>query len=295
MLIGNVLVRDANVQPEVQRSMHFRQYLFAFDLLDRFFQQSQVGIEADDTDVPVLLASVDGEGYVTGTTGWPEGSEIDAPAVEASVRQMLRLPAAPTPTHPVLGEHPRAPEVTGTDLDGKSFRLSTLRGTPVVVIFFLHTCPHCHHALSFLKAQLAQMPAERRPQLVGFSVVDRAYAVRERMKADGLDFFPILMDPDGSLRANLFARARIDLGASRALSLVPADALQRAGTAEIVFVQLAADRYEARRVRAGARRGELVEIFSGIEPGELVATRGSFLLKTETLKGSIGAGCCEVE
>jgi len=26
-----------------------------------------------------------------------------------------------------------------------------------------------------------------------------------------------------------------------------------------------------------------------------VVTEGSFLLKTETLKGSIGAGCCEVE
>jgi hypothetical protein len=26
-----------------------------------------------------------------------------------------------------------------------------------------------------------------------------------------------------------------------------------------------------------------------------VVTTGSFLLKTETLKGGIGAGCCEVE
>ncbi len=104
-----------------------------------------------------------------------------------------------------------------------------------------------------------------------------------------------LANPDGSLRANLFARARIDLGASRARSLVPDGALQRAGNAELVFVQLAADRYEARRVRSGARRGDLVEILSGVEPGELVAVHGSFLLKTETLKGSIGAGCCEVE
>jgi len=159
--------------------------------------------------VPVLLASVDGEGYVTWTTGWPEGSEIDAAAVEASVREMLRLPAAPTPTHPVLGERPPAPEVAGTDLEGKSFRLSALRGQPVLVVFFLHTCPHCHHSLAFLKEQLPKIPEERRPKLVGVSVVDRAYAVRERMKADGLDFFPILMDPDGSLRAAYGATAGV--------------------------------------------------------------------------------------
>ena len=29
--------------------------------------------------------------------------------------------------------------------------------------------------------------------------------------------------------------------------------------------------------------------------GESVVTQGSFLLKTEILKGNIGAGCCEVD
>ncbi len=104
-----------------------------------------------------------------------------------------------------------------------------------------------------------------------------------------------LANPDGVLRANMFARATIALGPSSARALVPREALQRAADVQLVFVQLAADRYEARRVQVGERRGEQVEIVSGIEPGELVATRGSFLLKTETLKGSIGAGCCEVE
>ena len=41
--------------------------------------------------------------------------------------------------------------------------------------------------------------------------------------------------------------------------------------------------------------GDLVDLASGIEPGEEVVTDGSFLLKTETLKDSIGAGCCDVE
>lgn len=104
-----------------------------------------------------------------------------------------------------------------------------------------------------------------------------------------------LANPDGVLRANMYARARILLAKSQARALVPLDALQRAKGAELVFVQLAPDRFETRRVRLGGRRGGLVEILDGVQPGELVATRGSFLLKTETLKGSIGAGCCEVE
>jgi cobalt-zinc-cadmium efflux system membrane fusion protein len=38
-----------------------------------------------------------------------------------------------------------------------------------------------------------------------------------------------------------------------------------------------------------------VEVIGRISPGERVVTDGSFLLKTETLKESIGAGCCDVE
>ncbi|HTE05803.1 MAG TPA: efflux RND transporter periplasmic adaptor subunit, partial [Planctomycetota bacterium] len=104
-----------------------------------------------------------------------------------------------------------------------------------------------------------------------------------------------LANPDGVLRAHMYVRARIVLPRSSARALVPLDALQRAGTAQLVFVRLAPDRYELRRVQVGARRGTLVEILHGVQPGEPVATRGSFLLKTETLKGSIGAGCCDVE
>ncbi len=104
-----------------------------------------------------------------------------------------------------------------------------------------------------------------------------------------------LDNPDGVLRAHQLVRAAIDLGPSRARAVVPADAVQRAKGVELVFVQLSPEKYEARRVHTGERLGDLQEVFSGIEPGELVAVRGSFLLKTETLKGSIGAGCCEVD
>ncbi len=100
---------------------------------------------------------------------------------------------------------------------------------------------------------------------------------------------------DGALRANLYGRALVELGAARPTVMVPREAVQRAGGATLVFVRLAEDVYEARRVKVGLSEGDLVELATGVASGEPVATRGSFLLKTETLKGAIGAGCCDVE
>lgn len=101
-----------------------------------------------------------------------------------------------------------------------------------------------------------------------------------------------LANPDGALRANMFGRARIALPSERTV-LVPRVSLQRVDNIDLVFVQLADSEFEVRRVKTGTRDGDRVEITTGVKPGEKIVTDGSFLLKTETLKGSIGAGCCD--
>jgi cobalt-zinc-cadmium efflux system membrane fusion protein len=93
----------------------------------------------------------------------------------------------------------------------------------------------------------------------------------------------------------MFARGRIALAGSGASILLPRIAVQEARGAHIVFVRLAEDLYETRHVRVGSADGDRVEVAGRIAPGDRIVTVGSFLLKTETLKGSIGAGCCEVE
>lgn len=102
-----------------------------------------------------------------------------------------------------------------------------------------------------------------------------------------------LANPTGALRANMFGRARIALGPAQETVLVPRMAVQRVDKVDLIFVKLAESEYETRRVKTSVRDGESVEVTHGIKAGELVVTQGSFLLKTETLKGSIGAGCCE--
>jgi cobalt-zinc-cadmium efflux system membrane fusion protein len=104
-----------------------------------------------------------------------------------------------------------------------------------------------------------------------------------------------LENPDGVLRAGMFGQARIITKKARVSVMVPRSAVQRAKTVHVVFVRIANDHYETRRVETGATEGPLIELVSGVRSGEDVVTQGSFLLKTETLKESIGAGCCEVD
>jgi len=104
-----------------------------------------------------------------------------------------------------------------------------------------------------------------------------------------------LQNPEGLLRGNMFARARITTSGRSQAVVVPRAAVQRAKDAQLVFVRTAEDVFEARRVDLGPGDARVVEVSGRVAPGDEVATDGSFLLKTETLKGSIGAGCCDVE
>lgn len=104
-----------------------------------------------------------------------------------------------------------------------------------------------------------------------------------------------LTNADGALRANAFARGRIAVTDPSAAVLVPRSAIQRARSVSVVFVRVADDTFEARRVTVGAAVDDLVSVSGRVRAGDDVVTDGSFLLKTETLKESIGAGCCEVE
>ena len=104
-----------------------------------------------------------------------------------------------------------------------------------------------------------------------------------------------IANKDGRLRANTYARARFSHPLVIGAVIIPRDAVQDAKGVQLVFVPVAVDEYETRRIRAASFDDQVVAVTSGLAAGESVVTTGSFLLKTETLKESIGAGCCEVE
>lgn len=101
-----------------------------------------------------------------------------------------------------------------------------------------------------------------------------------------------LVNPAADLRANTFGRAMITIHDREELVVVPRGAVQWEGCCNIVFVKQSETQYQPRKVKLGFETDGWCVISEGVQPGDLVVTDGSFLLKTEILKGSIGAGCC---
>jgi cobalt-zinc-cadmium efflux system membrane fusion protein len=100
---------------------------------------------------------------------------------------------------------------------------------------------------------------------------------------------------EGMLRANMFGRAKIIVRDREEALLVPMAAVQWEGCCNVVFVKQTDTVYQPYRVRLGRQIDDYYVVDEGLDAGESIVTQGSFLLKTEILKGSIGAGCCEVQ
>jgi cobalt-zinc-cadmium efflux system membrane fusion protein len=100
-------------------------------------------------------------------------------------------------------------------------------------------------------------------------------------------------NPDGVLKARMFARARILTRIAEDALLLPSSAIQNVEGRSMIFVRLADDLFEARVVRVGARLGDRVEIVEGLKPHEAVAVAHSYPLKSALLISRLGAGCAD--
>jgi peroxiredoxin/nitrate/TMAO reductase-like tetraheme cytochrome c subunit len=167
--------------------------------------QSKLGLR---TPVWALVVDADGN-LIQGTESFPRDGPDPAGATLAMLQEFLRIPVE-TPGEAIFGQLPEAPLFTAERLEGgEPFRLASTRGRPLVLIFFLHTCPHCHHALAFFREALDEIPEDVRPGIVGISIVGQSPAVRARLKEDELDFFPVLVDTDHAIRTQYGASAGV--------------------------------------------------------------------------------------
>jgi cobalt-zinc-cadmium efflux system membrane fusion protein len=71
--------------------------------------------------------------------------------------------------------------------------------------------------------------------------------------------------------------------------VIPASAIVDDAGRPIVFVQVEGESFERRPVSLGAREGELVQVTSGVKPGERVVTTGAFLVRLASLSTSVPA------
>jgi cobalt-zinc-cadmium efflux system membrane fusion protein len=104
-------------------------------------------------------------------------------------------------------------------------------------------------------------------------------------------------NPEGRLRANTFGTGHIVLRQEPKAVAVPSEAVQWDGSCHVVFVR---DKhffekgspkvFHTRSVRPGVKDDKYTEIIAGLLPGEVVAAKGSGVLRSELLKNNLGAG-----
>ena len=96
-------------------------------------------------------------------------------------------------------------------------------------------------------------------------------------------------NPKLDLSLGMFADVVI-ASAPRRVLLVPEDAVIDSGTRKVVFVALDKGGLQPREVQTGDQAGGMIEVRSGLEEGEKVASGASFLLDSESrLKAAIGS------
>ena len=121
--------------------------------------------------------------------------------------------------------------------------------------------------------------------------------------AGSVAFIDPLMDPQtrtakvhlhfgndgGALRPEMYGEVTLQ-GVTRTGLQVPADAVVRSGTTDVVFLALGDGRFAPRQVHLGEQRDDLVEVVSGLEVGQQVVTRANFLVDSESqLRASLAA------
>lgn len=98
---------------------------------------------------------------------------------------------------------------------------------------------------------------------------------------------------DGRLLANAFGKALVTIRETQTAIAVPSEAVQWEGCCNIAFVRLTDDIFQTRKLKLGATVNGYTEVLIGLLPGEVVATAGSHVLKSEILKSALGAGCTD--
>ncbi|HYR28039.1 MAG TPA: efflux RND transporter periplasmic adaptor subunit [Thermoanaerobaculia bacterium] len=103
-----------------------------------------------------------------------------------------------------------------------------------------------------------------------------------------------VVNPNQQLRIGTFVEVNFEAGAAAQTEaptelVVPDEAIQTVENKTIVFVP--ADKpahFEAREIQVGGQADGVRKVIAGLKAGERVVTKGSFVLKTQMLKGEMG-------
>jgi cobalt-zinc-cadmium efflux system membrane fusion protein len=96
-----------------------------------------------------------------------------------------------------------------------------------------------------------------------------------------------LDNPQNTLRPEMLADAEIPNGPRKQVLSISPDSIQELNNANVVFVETQPGHFAIRAIRTGETAGGRTPVYEGIQPGEKVVVRGSFLLRSQLLKSAI--------
>jgi cobalt-zinc-cadmium efflux system membrane fusion protein len=131
------------------------------------------------------------------------------------------------------------------------------------------------------------------PALPGEKMTARVQYVGTSMSAEtrAVPLVAELPNPQRRLKPGMFAWVSVPLGPVRRGLAVPAGAIERHEHATFVFVEQQPGVYRKRDVALGLTTPDVVEIKSGLAPGDRVVDRGAFYLKSELLLEGMEPSC----
>jgi RND family efflux transporter MFP subunit len=93
---------------------------------------------------------------------------------------------------------------------------------------------------------------------------------------------------EGRLRLGMYVTLAFTTPGRERIVMVPRAAVQTIGERQVVFVPAPDEegKFLPRTVQVGSVRGDRVTIQSGVQPGEVVVTEGSFFLRAEMLRNA---------
>lgn len=93
----------------------------------------------------------------------------------------------------------------------------------------------------------------------------------------------VLPNPDGLLRAAMYANVQIDAtAAGEPVLTVPNSAVLDTGTRQVVLVAAGVGKFEPRAVHLGIHGDDWVQVVDGIKPGDRVVVGANFLIDAES-------------
>ncbi|MGI5860767.1 MAG: efflux RND transporter periplasmic adaptor subunit [Myxococcales bacterium] len=103
----------------------------------------------------------------------------------------------------------------------------------------------------------------------------------------------LVENPEGGLRAGMFAKAKLFVPTDAKVVAVPRGAVLQDEGRSFVFVRHRDDYFVRRPVTTGRAWSGWLEIVEGLGTGKEIAADGAFLLKSDVLRSKMGAGCAD--